>query len=137
MDVILQDGNKMSSRSHEEPVVTSKNDRPKKESVANKHGQRKIFNDRLEPTYPYVYQTHKARSTMSMFGEQYVLPVGSIKEIMPNYEQVTVPPARPAPVQVNELPVQISELDVLCQQSFKVRCHTSAVKIDHLRVITR
>ncbi|OZJ04536.1 hypothetical protein BZG36_03995 [Bifiguratus adelaidae] len=73
----------------------------------------------LEETYPNVYQSSKTGNVLNMFGSRYALPVGTEREEYLNYEEITIPVSRQAPVRTHERRIPISELDNLCSGAFK------------------
>lgn len=70
--------------------------------------------------YPHVYQNAEAGgSILSAFGTKYSLPVGTVRNIEHNFEEVILPASKRKPNNfVNKL-IPIADLDVLCQETFK------------------
>ncbi|KAI8894352.1 Sec63 Brl domain-containing protein [Globomyces pollinis-pini] len=72
-----------------------------------------------EPSYPNVYQSGTGGSHLSVFGTQFVLPVGSTREDFGDMEEVVIPVSVPAPVRTSESIVTIDMFDEWIRPSFK------------------
>lgn len=70
--------------------------------------------------YPHVYQNADAGgSILSAFGTKYALPVGTVRNMEQNYEEVIIPASTRKPQNFVSKLVSISSLDKLCQETFK------------------
>ena len=78
-------------------------------------GEKKVFE---QEQYPHVYGASSGH-TLSMYGSQFALPAGSVREQHDYYEEVAIPPAQTIPPMLNEEPKVIEELDNLCRNTFK------------------
>ncbi|GJE84444.1 Sec63 domain-containing protein [Phanerochaete sordida] len=69
---------------------------------------------------PHVYTSSSMASgnVLSHLGSKFMLPVGTTRVDREDYEEVTIPPARPVPPRINERLIPVSELDPLCKGSF-------------------
>ncbi|KAF8448347.1 Sec63 Brl domain-containing protein [Terfezia claveryi] len=71
--------------------------------------------------YPHIYRSHDAGNTLSAAGKKYSLPIGSRQEENEKYkyQEIIIPAAEAGKRRFNEKPVFISEMDKLCQNTFK------------------
>ncbi|KAJ3008876.1 activating signal cointegrator 1 complex subunit [Thoreauomyces humboldtii] len=70
--------------------------------------------------FPNIYRSSgNGGSTLSTFGTRFVLPLGTDREDLKDYEEITIPVSQPAPVRTSERRVMISELDEYTQRGFK------------------
>ncbi|KAF8528771.1 Sec63-domain-containing protein [Hysterangium stoloniferum] len=69
---------------------------------------------------PHVYTSSSIvqGNVLSNFGSKYMLPVGTTRVDSDNWEEVTIPPARPVPPQTSERLIPVTELDGLARGSF-------------------
>ncbi|KAL4241461.1 Sec63-domain-containing protein [Abortiporus biennis] len=69
---------------------------------------------------PHVYTSASIvqGNILSSLGSKYLLPIGTTREYHEEYEEVTVPPARPVPPKTSERLIPVSELDPLARGSF-------------------
>ncbi|KAJ3189894.1 activating signal cointegrator 1 complex subunit [Gaertneriomyces sp. JEL0708] len=72
-----------------------------------------------QETYPNVYQSGSGGSTLSIFGSRFALPQGTEREDYQNYEEISIPVAKPHPVRASERCMNIDELDPIAQKAFK------------------
>lgn len=77
--------------------------------------------DRSGPKYPHVYKSDMAAAgnMLDSAGRKYALPVGSTKADHPKYEEYSIPAAKVGSLAVGQKLVAISEMDGLCQHTFK------------------
>lgn len=73
-----------------------------------------------QPVYPNVYQSGKSGNTLSAFGTRYALPAGTIRDEHKDYEEITIPVTKQAPIRLGENRVRIESMDPLCRGAFKV-----------------
>ncbi|KAJ3318630.1 activating signal cointegrator 1 complex subunit [Boothiomyces sp. JEL0866] len=71
------------------------------------------------PVYPNVYQSGDGNSHLSMFGTQYVLPVGTERMDEKDFEEVRIPVSTPAPVRTTEKRISIDMFEQWIQPTFK------------------
>ncbi|RPA71984.1 Sec63-domain-containing protein [Ascobolus immersus RN42] len=69
--------------------------------------------------YPHIYRAHDAGNTLDAFGHKYRLPPGSTTTQYSKYEEITVPASKVGSVAPGRKLVAISEMDKLCQETFK------------------
>ncbi|KAJ1733569.1 activating signal cointegrator 1 complex subunit 3 [Coemansia biformis] len=73
--------------------------------------------------YPYVFTSGPAAGAggalLSMFGTKYALPAGTVRNEFEDHEEITIPTARTAPRRDMEQPVEIADMDPLCQYTFR------------------
>lgn len=77
--------------------------------------------DRSGPKYPHVYKsaTSATGNMLDVSGKKYALPVGSTKHDYPKYEEYSIPAAKVGSLAAGQRLVNISEMDGLCQRTFK------------------
>ena len=75
--------------------------------------------NRGEPQYPHVYKSHTAGNLVGPGGKKYALPQGSERTIHEKYEEYTVPATKVGELGPGRSLVMISDMDGLCQQTFK------------------
>ncbi|ORX42129.1 Sec63-domain-containing protein [Piromyces finnis] len=76
--------------------------------------------DYSEPQYPNVYSAKaNKRPVFSSFGNQYVLPQGTIRNDDKDYEEIIIPIVQKAPERAEEKLIPISSLDEFSQKAFK------------------
>jgi hypothetical protein len=73
--------------------------------------------------YPHVYQSGKSGNTLSAFGTRYALPMGTVRDEHKDYEEITIPVSKQAPIRIGEKRIRIDEMDPLCSGAFKVCDH--------------
>ncbi|KAJ7179176.1 Sec63 Brl domain-containing protein [Mycena filopes] len=88
-----------------------------------KNAARPLFSGTAEAApeiLPHVYtSTPMAQgNVLSQFGSKYMLPLGTVREMHEDFEEVIIPPARPVPPRVTERLISVSELDPLAKGSF-------------------
>lgn len=69
--------------------------------------------------YPHIYRSHEAGNTLSSSGQKYILPEGSREVPQDKYREIIVPAAKVGVRGSEERHVLISEMDMLCQKTFK------------------
>lgn len=69
---------------------------------------------------PHVYSSALHGNVLSHLGSKFMLPIGTTRVDREDYEEVTVPPARPIPPRISERLISVSELDPLAKGSFPV-----------------
>lgn len=70
--------------------------------------------------YPNVYTSFEGGNTVSFNGQKFSLPFGSTRESRELYEEIIIPISEKKRMKrPNEVPVFISDLDALCQGTFK------------------
>ncbi|KAF2766453.1 Sec63-domain-containing protein [Teratosphaeria nubilosa] len=69
--------------------------------------------------YPHVYRAHGAGNMLSAHGTKYTLPVGSERFERQHYEEYSIPATKVGTLARQQKLVQISELDSLCQRTFR------------------
>ncbi|KAF4553638.1 Sec63 Brl domain-containing protein 1 [Elsinoe fawcettii] len=91
----------------------------RQQDFAHKSSSLAAAQDRTGPQYPHVYRTHDAGNTLSTHGRKYMLPLGSERIEREKYEEYSIPAAKVGVLGRQQKLVQISELDWLCQGTFK------------------
>lgn len=76
--------------------------------------------DRMPVTvkYPHVFKRDNGGSVLTAFGTKYSLPAGTQRENFQKYEEVIIPASSKKPL-VSPRLITISELDKICQGTFK------------------
>lgn len=69
--------------------------------------------------YPHIYRSHQAGNTLSSSGKKYNLPEGSREVPHDKYKEIIIPAAKVGIRSSKEKPVLVSEMDMLCQKTFK------------------
>ncbi|KAF8623442.1 hypothetical protein AX15_006384 [Amanita polypyramis BW_CC] len=92
------------------------------EHTYRKNAERPLFstteNEKAE-ILPHIYSTSTNQGNiLSYLGSKYSLPIDTKREMYEDYEEVTIPPAKPIPPKFNEKLIPISELDPLVRGSF-------------------
>jgi antiviral helicase SLH1 len=72
-----------------------------------------------EANYPHIYRAYNAGNALNTFGKKYSLPVGSTEHHEKEYTEIKIPPTKVGTVGANERLVPITEMDMLCQKTFK------------------
>ena len=72
-----------------------------------------------EANYPHIYRAYDAGNTLNTFGKKYSLPVGSTEHHEKEYTEIKIPPTKVGTVGANERLLPITEMDMLCQKTFK------------------
>ncbi|KAJ5354886.1 hypothetical protein N7541_005930 [Penicillium brevicompactum] len=75
--------------------------------------------NRTEPSYPHVFKRSSGGHTLSANGKKYGLPVGSTQIEETHYTEFEIPAAKVGTLGTGQRLVQISEMDGLCQGTFK------------------
>ncbi|KAJ7904375.1 Sec63-domain-containing protein [Mycena olivaceomarginata] len=97
--------------------------RRRMEETLRKNAARPLFSGTAEAApeiLPHVYSsTPMAQgNVLSQFGSKYMLPLGTVRQMSEDFEEVIIPPARPVPPRVTERLISVSELDPLARGSF-------------------
>ncbi|KAI9730047.1 MAG: hypothetical protein M1818_008316 [Claussenomyces sp. TS43310] len=71
------------------------------------------------PQYPHVYKAHSAGNALDTRGRKYALPIGSERKEHEKYEEYSVPAGKVGILGAGRRLVHISEMDGLCQRTFK------------------
>lgn len=69
--------------------------------------------------YPHVYKSYSAGNTLSYQGKKYALPTGTERLQFEKYEEYSIPAGRKGTLGPGQKLVKISDLDGLCQTTFK------------------
>ncbi|KAJ7638696.1 Sec63 Brl domain-containing protein [Roridomyces roridus] len=93
------------------------------EETFRQNAARPLFNGSAEPlpeVLPHVYTSTLMTqgNVLSQFGSKYMLPMGTVRDMDEQFEEVIIPPARPVPPRVTERLIPVSELDPLARGSF-------------------
>ncbi|KAJ2403754.1 activating signal cointegrator 1 complex subunit 3 [Coemansia sp. RSA 2526] len=84
--------------------------------------------------YPHIYTSTPAGNNggalLSMFGSKYALPAGTVRNEFSDHEEITIPIAKAAVRRATEQPIAISDMDPLCQYTF--RKYTSLNRIQSI-----
>ncbi|KAJ7742479.1 Sec63-domain-containing protein [Mycena maculata] len=97
--------------------------RKRMEEAFRKNAARPLFTGTAEAApevLPHVYtSTPMAQgNVLSQFGSKYMLPLGTVRQMYEDFEEVIIPPAKPVPPRVSERLIPVSELDPLAKGSF-------------------
>ncbi|KAG2182998.1 hypothetical protein INT44_005979, partial [Umbelopsis vinacea] len=95
-----------------------------REEALSNASQRPLFSSPYkvaeQTVYPHVYQSAKSGNTLSAFGTRYALPAGTVRDEYKDYEEITIPVSKQAPIRLGEKRIRIGEMDPLCSGAFKV-----------------
>ena len=93
----------------------------RQQDYEHKHAPLAAAHDRVGPRYPHVYKAEGAATgnRLDLAGKKYALPVGSTREDFPKYEEYSIPAAKVGSVAAGQRLVPISEMDGLCQKTFR------------------
>lgn len=72
-----------------------------------------------EVNYPHVYKAYSAGNTLSYSGRKYALPAGTERLQFDKYEEYAIPAGKKGTLGPGQKLIKISELDGLCQTTFK------------------
>lgn len=85
----------------------------------HKHASLAPALERGEEQLPHVYKSHSAGNTLDAAGRKYALPVGSSRKDHEKYEEYSIPAAKVGTLGFGQKLVQISDMDGLCQRTFR------------------
>ncbi|KAL9107193.1 MAG: hypothetical protein Q9227_007893 [Pyrenula ochraceoflavens] len=85
----------------------------------HKHAQLAPATNRSGPRYAHVYKSHEAGGILDSSGKKYALPVGHQRIERAKYEEYSIPAAKVGTVAAGEKLVSISDMDGLCQRTFR------------------
>ena len=87
----------------------------------HKHGAIAPAFDRGGPKYPHVYKSESAAAgnMLDVSGKRFALPVGSERLDRQKYEEYSIPAAKVGSLSAGQKLVAISDMDGLCQRTFK------------------
>ncbi|KPI41227.1 putative helicase mug81 [Cyphellophora attinorum] len=93
----------------------------RQQDFEHKHAPLAGAQDRAGPHYPHVYKSDIAAigNTLDVSGRRYGLPLGSERQEHPKYEEYSIPAVKVGSVASGQRLVPISEMDGLCQRTFK------------------
>src|SRR5690242_5927716 len=91
----------------------------RRQEFNHKHASLAPALDRKGPQYPHVYRTHEAGNKLSAYGRKYALPPNTVHHDDNLCEEYEIPAVPVGTVGTGQKLVAISELDGLCQRTFK------------------
>ena len=93
----------------------------RRQDYEHKHAALAPAFDRSRPRYPHVYKSDSAAAgnMLDVSGRRYGLPVGSTRHDYPKYEEYSIPAAKVGSLATGQKLVNISDMDGLCQRTFK------------------
>lgn len=93
----------------------------REQDYMHKHAALAPAFDRSGPKYPHVYKSDSAASgnMLDVSGRRYALPLGSSREEHAKYEEYSIPATKVGSLAAGQKLVNISEMDGLCQRTFK------------------
>lgn len=91
----------------------------RRQDFEHKHAALAPAMDRKGPQYPHVYRAHEAGNKLSAYGKKYALPPNTKHHDDNLYEEYEIPAAPVGTIGVGRKLIEISELDGLCQRTFK------------------
>ncbi|SNX81594.1 probable RNA helicase [Melanopsichium pennsylvanicum] len=68
--------------------------------------------------YPHVFSSGAQGNVLSVFGQRFALPLGTVREEKQFFEEVTIPPPRTVPMRIDERYIPIPEMDPICRGAF-------------------
>ncbi|PWZ02743.1 Sec63-domain-containing protein [Testicularia cyperi] len=72
----------------------------------------------VDVQYPHVFSSGAQGNVLSVFGQKFALPIGTLREEREFYEEVTIPPPKTVPMRLNERFIPIAEMDPICRGAF-------------------
>ena len=93
----------------------------RQQDFEHKHAPLAAAYSRSGPKYPHIYKAEGAATgnRLDLAGRKYALPLGSTREDFPKYEEYSIPATKVGSVAAGQKLVAISEMDSLCQKTFK------------------
>ena len=91
----------------------------RQQDYEHKHSGLLPAQTREEPKYPHVFKQHVSGNTLALGGQKYGLPLGSEQVEQKRYTEVSVPASKVGTIGADQKLVEISNLDGLCQGTFK------------------
>jgi antiviral helicase SLH1 len=93
----------------------------RQQDYEHKHAPLAAAFDRVGPKYPHVYKSEGAATgnRLDVSGKRYALPMGSTREDHQKYEEFSIPATKVGSVAAGRKLVNISDMDGLCQKTFK------------------
>lgn len=93
----------------------------RQQDYEHKNAQLAPAYDRSGPKYPHVYQSSSAATgtKLDVNGKRFGLPLGATRNDQQKYEEVSIPAAKVGSLAIGQKLVKISEMDGLCQRTFK------------------
>ncbi|KAH0845004.1 hypothetical protein AYO21_04074 [Fonsecaea monophora] len=93
----------------------------RRQDYDHKHAALAPAFDRSGPKYPHVYKSDVAATgnMLDVAGKKYALPAGSTRHDHPKYEEYSIPASKVGSLAAGQKLVNISEMDGLCQRTFK------------------
>ncbi|KAF8076263.1 Sec63 Brl domain-containing protein [Lyophyllum atratum] len=84
---------------------------------------RPLFSGTAQPTaeiLPHVYSSTLVTqgNVLSQFGSKYMLPLGTVRNMHEEFEEVIIPPAKTVPPKASERLLPVKELDSLARECF-------------------
>ena len=93
----------------------------RKQDYDHKHTALAPAFDRSGPKYPHVYKSEfaAAGNMLDVSGRRFALPMGTTRIEHAKYEEYSIPAAKTGTLAIGQKLVNISDMDGLCQQTFK------------------
>jgi antiviral helicase SLH1 len=93
----------------------------RRQEYEHKHAALAPAFNRSGPQYPHVYKSSSAAAgnRLDVSGKKFALPVGSTHSDHPKYEEYSIPATKVGTLAAGQKLVNISEMDGLCQRTFK------------------
>ncbi|KAG5637451.1 hypothetical protein H0H81_004468 [Sphagnurus paluster] len=97
--------------------------RRRMESNFRDNAARPLFSGTAQPeaeVLPHVYTSSliSQGNILSQFGSKYMLPIGTVRNMYEEYEEVIIPPAKTVPPKPSERLLPVHELDTLARECF-------------------
>ncbi|GLB33685.1 putative sec63 Brl domain containing protein [Lyophyllum shimeji] len=97
--------------------------RRRMEKAFREKAERPLFSGIAQPAaeiLPHVYSSTQLSqgNILSQFGSKYMLPIGTVRNMHEEFEEVIIPPAKTVPPKAFERLLPVEELDPLARQSF-------------------
>lgn len=113
--------NEYEIESNEIKLMTQEDIKKQVSDNIKKAKSQKLVMANTPESYPHVFKAYDAGSMISFTGQKFRLPIGSTRETKGDgkYEEILIPkPNLKKPI-VKDIPVFISEMDFICQGTFK------------------
>ncbi|KNZ73815.1 Putative helicase mug81 [Termitomyces sp. J132] len=120
---VAQELGELSSKEQSAHHLSQEEARRRMEKSFRENAARPLFSGTAQEApevLPHVYSSTITGqgNVLSQFGSKYMLPIGTVRDMHEEYEEVIVPPAKTVPPKASERLLPVSELEPLAKESF-------------------